>query len=184
MGRYRVRDLLLPPSLASFVRIPLGVAFADRSAWALAVLALAGLSDVVDGHLARRLGQATPTGAVVDGVVDKLFAGAVMGGLIAQGRLPWLAAVLLATRELAELPLVLWWAIHEDGRRARADEPKANWLGKLATVCQFATIAHLLVRGELSRVGLVISAAVGLFAAASYWRRELRASGVQQPAKA
>jgi len=180
VGRYRARDLLLAPSLASLTRLPLGVAFVllrDHPSWALVVLVLAGLSDVLDGHLARRLGQATPTGAVVDGVVDKLFAAAVIGGLLAQGQLPWLAAALLATRELGELPLVVWWAVHEDGRRARAEDPKANWLGKLATVCQFATIADLLVRGRLSGLGLAISALMGAVAAVGYWRRELRSGG-------
>ncbi len=40
-----------------------------------------------------------------------------------------------------ELPLVAWWALHEDGRRARAEDPRANWVGKAATVCQFLAIA-------------------------------------------
>lgn len=122
MGRYRGRDLLLAPSLLSFVRIPLAAAFVGlvhQPPWALGVLVLAGITDVLDGHLARRLGQATPTGAVVDGVLDKFFAAVVIGGLILHGQLPWAAAVLLATRELGELPLVAWWALHEDGRRAR-----------------------------------------------------------------
>jgi phosphatidylglycerophosphate synthase len=129
---------------------------------------------VLDGHLARRLGQATPTGAVVDGVLDKLFAAVVIGGLIAQGRLPWLAAALLATRELGELPLVAWWALHEDGRRARAEDPRANWLGKAATVCQFLAVAALLIQGEPSYFWLALTAIMGAASAVAYWRRELR----------
>lgn len=179
MGRYRARDLLLAPSLLSFARIPLAAAFlwlAQRPSWALGVLLLAGITDVLDGHLARRLGQATPTGAVVDGVLDKVFAAVVIGGLIAQGRLPWLAAALLATRELGELPLVAWWALHEDGRRARAEDPRANWLGKIATVCQFLAIAAVLIQGKPSYFWLALTAIMGAASAVAYWRRELGAS--------
>jgi cardiolipin synthase (CMP-forming) len=187
VGRYRARDLLLPPSLLSFARIPLAVAFvriAEQPASALGVLLLAGLTDVLDGYLARRLGQATPTGAVVDGVLDKLFAAIVIGGLVLQGRLPWLAAGLLATRELGELPLVAWWAVHADGRRARAEDPRANWLGKAATVCQFVAIAVLLMRGEPSDFWLAATAVMGVASAVAYWRRELRASSARAEAKA
>jgi phosphatidylglycerophosphate synthase len=186
MGRYRARDLLLPPSLLSFARIPLAAAFVvldHRPSWALGILLLAAITDVLDGFVARRLGLATPTGAVVDGVLDKVFAAIVIGGLIAQGRLPWAAAGLLATRELGELPLVAWWALHEDGRRARAEDPRANWAGKAATVCQFVAIAALLVRGEPSYLWLVITAVMGAASAVAYWRRELRA-GVRAEAKA
>jgi cardiolipin synthase (CMP-forming) len=178
VGRYRARDLLLPPSLLSFVRIPLAAAFVGlvhQPPWALGVLVLAGITDVLDGHLARRLGQATPTGAVVDGVLDKFFAAVVIGGLILHGQLPWAAAVLLATRELGELPLVAWWALHEDGRRARAEDPRANWLGKAATAGQFLSIAALLIRGEPSYSWLALTALMGGASAVAYWRRELRA---------
>lgn len=174
---------MLPPSLLSFARIPLAVAFvrlADQPSWALGVLLLAGLTDVLDGYLARRLGQATATGAVVDGVLDKLFAAVVIGGLILQGRLPWLAAGLLATRELGELPLVAWWALHEEGRRARAEERRANWLGKAATVCQFIAIAVLLVEGEAFYFWLATTAVLGVASAVGYWRRELRTFGARR----
>lgn len=187
MERYRARDLLLLPSLVSFARMPLAAGFlalADRPAWALGVLVLAGATDVLDGQLARRLGQATPTGAVVDGVLDKLFAGVVIGGLLLDGRLPWLAAPLLAAREIGELPLVVWWALHEDRRRARAEDPRANWLGKAATVCQFITIAALLVGGEAPAFWLVATALMGGASALSYWRRELRVAPAPEEATA
>jgi phosphatidylglycerophosphate synthase len=135
VGHYRARDLLLPPSLVSFARIPLAAAFvgfAHQPSWALGVLLLAGITDVLDGHLARRLGQATP--------------------------------------------MVAWWALHEDGRRARAEDPRANWVGKAATVCQFLAIAALLIRGEASYFWLALTAITGVASAVAYWRRELRAT--------
>ena len=179
MRDYTARDLLLPPTLVSLLRVPLAFAFTtviERPWVALAVLALAAFTDVIDGWLARRLGQATPVGAVVDGVLDKLFAAIVIGSLLVSGHVSPLEACLLGIRELGELPLVVWWATHQTQRRARADQPSANWLGKLATVFQFLAIGALLNESEASGVLLALTAAAGTASAASYWRRELAVS--------
>jgi cardiolipin synthase len=180
MGRYRARDLLLVPSLLSLSRLPLAVAFCltlKRPAVALFVLALAGLSDGLDGDYARKLGQATPTGAVVDGVTDKLFVGTVVVALVVRGTFSLPEALVLALRELVELPLVFWWALHRKQRKARAEDPEANHLGKLATVLAFATIAAALFLSPLRLPLLLATGAVGLVAAIAYFRRELRAVG-------
>src|SRR5690606_514896 len=132
----------------------------------------------------RRLGQATPTGAVVDGVLDKLFAGVVLGGLLLDGRLPRLAAPLLAARELGQLPLVVWGALPEHRRRARAAEPRADRLRTAGTVCQCITIAALLVGGEAPAFWLVATALMGGAPALSYWRRELRVAPAPEEATA
>jgi hypothetical protein len=113
---------------------------------------------------------------VVDGVLDKLFAAIVVGALVMQGHLSWLPALLLATRELGELPLVAWWATHDGQRRARAEDRRANWLGKAATVVQFIAIAAVLFHGRTRYGWLALSAATGIAAAILYWRRELRAA--------
>ncbi len=178
MGRYRARDLLLAPSLLSLSRLPLAFAFTrslERPLLALLVLALAGLSDILDGYYARKLGQATPTGAVVDGVTDKLFVGTVVVALVAKGALTWPEALVLALREIVELPLVLWWALHRKRRKARAEDPQANRLGKIATVLAFATVAAALFSSPLRLPLLVLTGAAGLVAALAYFRRELRA---------
>ena len=86
VGRYRARDLLLPPGWVSLSRVPLAVAFPfveESAAASLVVLSLAALTDVVDGYLARRLDMATPTGAVLDGITDKLFVATVVVSLVA-----------------------------------------------------------------------------------------------------
>ena len=178
MGHYRARDLLLVPSLLSLLRLPLAAAFAlslDQPFLALAVLALAGLSDILDGYYARKLGQATPTGAVVDGVTDKLFVGPVVVSLVARGAFTWPEALVLALREIVELPLVLWWALHRKKRKARAEDPKANRLGKIVTVLAFATVAAALFGSALRLPLLFSTGAAGFVAALAYFRRELRA---------
>lgn len=178
MGRYRARDLILPPSLLSLARLPLSAAFVlalDHPWLALGVLALAGATDIVDGWWARRYDQVTATGAVLDAITDKIFVLTVVLTLVASSRLDLWAIVLLATREIGEAPLVLWWALSHRKRRALVEQPMANVPGKVATVLQFATIAHALFRGPHTERLLLATAVAGGLAAVSYWVRDLRA---------
>lgn len=176
MGRYHARDLVGIPSLLSLARVPLAVSFVlalNRPFVELAILAAAGLTDVLDGWYARRHGQVTATGAVLDPITDKLFVLTVVVALLATDRLSPLSLVLLATRELGELPLVIWWTLSHERRSAKVEQPMANYLGKLATVVQFATVASALFRGSFTNELLVVAAITGVVAAIGYWRREL-----------
>jgi phosphatidylglycerophosphate synthase len=177
VAEYRARDLFLLPNLLSGARVPLAVAFpfASSSApLALGVLGIAGLTDVLDGWTARRLGQATPVGALVDGISDKVFAASVLGTLIATGMLSPFGALLLATRELAELPLAIRVLASKRARLTEIDR-RANKLGKVATVLEFATVLAVITHMP-GRLGLLAgTAAVGAAAGVAYWMRELRA---------
>ena len=77
----------------------------DAAAWAsLGVLVLAGLTDVVDGRIARALNQVSKLGAMLDLISDRVLTATLAVGLIAGGRLagPWAAAALiLLARDLA-----------------------------------------------------------------------------------
>ena len=176
MGLYRARDLLLPPSLISFVRVPLAATFPfvhDRPWLAFAVLAASGLSDVLDGWWARSHDQATPTGAVVDPITDKLFVLTVVITLVAAGKLSPISVLLLSTREIGELPLVVWLSFSHDARKKRTDHPKANAPGKAATALQFATVAAVLFHWSYTTTLVAITAAAGTIAAVVYWIRAL-----------
>jgi cardiolipin synthase len=178
MGEFRPRDLVLVPSLLSFTRIPLAVLFpfvlSSRPA-ALAILCLAGASDVLDGWYARRFGQATPTGAVVDPLTDKLFVLSVVTTLVVARVLPLMSVVLLSTREIGETPLLFWFFVSRKLRHARATKAAANFPGKLATGFQFFTIADALLGGPYTKEMLFATAGAGAIAAVVYWMREVAA---------
>lgn len=179
MGRYRIRHVFLVPSLLSLARLPLAALFAhlvNDPLPALATLVLGGLSDVLDGWYARRFNQVTATGAVVDGITDKVFMLVVVLALVANDKLGLVGALLLGTRELGEAPLVAWWALHRAKRRARAEDPRANALGKLCTTLQFGAILTCLLGSAWLDTLLAITAACGVLAAIHYWRRELKPS--------
>ncbi|HEY8679504.1 MAG TPA: CDP-alcohol phosphatidyltransferase family protein [Candidatus Dormibacteraeota bacterium] len=65
--------------------------------WLAVVVAVAGLSDLVDGTIARRFDRPTKFGAALDPVADGFFYGAVAAGLAVGGVYPfWLAWVVIA----------------------------------------------------------------------------------------
>ncbi|MDQ6922356.1 MAG: CDP-alcohol phosphatidyltransferase family protein, partial [Candidatus Dormibacteraeota bacterium] len=93
-------------------------ALSPRSFGLLAVtVALAGLTDLLDGAVARRFEGVSSLGGALDPVVDGVFFGAVAIGLAAGGAYPhWLAAVVVLRYLLPALAggvLLLW------GRRPR-----------------------------------------------------------------
>jgi hypothetical protein len=74
---------------------------------------------------------------------------------------------MLATRELGELPLVVWLASSRRARRARVTAT-ANVLGKAATALQLAAVTAALV-GARTDVWVASASAMGVVAAVSYW---------------
>lgn len=169
---YRVRDLFNLAGWLSLSRVALAAIFPftlHSPALALAVIAVAGISDVLDGYLARRMHQNTPTGAALDPITDKIFATTVMVSLIAAGRLPLLWAALLSVRELLELPLVVWLACTPEARWARTQRPKSNLFGKATTALQFGALCSLLFAQPFFTWWITATAVLGLLSGLSYW---------------
>lgn len=67
-------------------------------AWA--VFAMASLTDLVDGDIARNRGLVTDVGKVADPIADKALTGAALASLSALGDLPWWVTVVILAREL------------------------------------------------------------------------------------
>jgi cardiolipin synthase len=93
------------------------------------VVALAGLSDLVDGTIARRFAHPSMLGGGLDPVVDGIFTGSLVIGLAVGGILPgWLALVVIA-RYL--LPALAGGALLAMGRRP---ELRHTVMGQVSTV--------------------------------------------------
>ena len=169
-------EIWSPPNLVSLLRVPLAIAFplvADSVPAALAVLGLAGATDVLDGLLARRLGAVTALGAVIDPVADKIFALSAMGSLLALNRLPWWGVPALLARELLEAPLLVWGL----RRRLHGDHVPvlgSNVAGKLATVAQSGALLAAIAAPWALPPALGVAATAAVVAGVVYWRRELR----------
>lgn len=68
---------------------------------ALAVLAVVGSSDWVDGYVARRFDQVTRLGKVLDPLIDRLLVITVGVTLLLAGMIPWWLVLLIAGRDVA-----------------------------------------------------------------------------------
>jgi cardiolipin synthase len=175
-GFFSVEEILLPPNLLSLLRLPLAVLFplvAGSRNKALLILALAGLTDVLDGYLARHDRQVTATGAVIDPVADKLFALSVVGTLLAQGKIPRWGVPALLAREILEAPLLLWVVLRPREASDAPVEVRSMAPGKLATVAQFAAVMAAIELPAAVPAALVAAALTGTVAGVFYWRREL-----------
>ena len=95
--------------------------------WAILVLAIGGITDWLDGKLARLLGQQSRLGAVLDPAVDRLYILAALVALGAREVVPWWAVAALVARDLV-LALTL------PALRRRGYGPyRVTYLGKSAT---------------------------------------------------
>ena len=66
---------------------------------AATVFAIAGITDIIDGHIARSLGLITDFGKLVDPLADKLLVIAAMLWFVGAGTFPVWAALLIILRE-------------------------------------------------------------------------------------
>ena len=138
---------LTVPNLLSALRIVMipfvaMAYFKGNYAWTVALLLLSGLTDVVDGLIARRFNMISDLGKVLDPIADKLTQLTVVVCLAwRHTMLIPVAAVLFAKELLTLIGAVLFV------RRGNAT-PYARWWGKLATVILYAAMV-LFVISEL-----------------------------------
>lgn len=130
---------------------------------AAVIFLLAGLTDWLDGYLARKLQQSTPFGAFLDPVADKLMVVIALALLIEQQANPLftVAAMVIIGREILISALREWMA--EIGKRSSV---AVSYIGKIKTTFQITAIAVLLAAGPKLPAILVPAGYVLMYAAA------------------
>ena len=99
------------PNLLSMVRLAGVPVFLwlvlgpEWDGWALVLLMVSGITDWLDGYLARKLDQRSTLGEILDPVADRLYILAVVIGLGMREIIPWWVAVILPLRD------VLLWGL-------------------------------------------------------------------------
>ena len=96
--------------------------------WGIVLTAVVGSTDWVDGWLARRTGQVSRLGQLLDPLADRLLIASVAIALVIRGVVPWPAAVLLVARDLF---LLAGWPLL---KRRGIEPPEVIFLGKAATL--------------------------------------------------
>jgi phosphatidylglycerophosphate synthase len=166
----QVKPWVTGADLVSALRLPLAalILVVRQPAWQLAIVAVAALSDVIDGALARRLGGSR-IGAVLDPMVDKAFMAAAFAMVARRGVLEWyeLAGVLLRDI-LAVLGFLATWVL----RRPVALPARAG--GKAVTVGQLLTLTAAIAESALVRPLAWATAAIAVYALWDYGRTAAR----------
>ena len=141
--------ILTIPNVISLVRL-LGVPvflylfLVERAdAVAVAVLAVGGTTDWVDGYLARRLGQVSRIGELLDPLADRLYILATLVAFTAREIVPWPFAAALLAREAVLLACLAVL-------RTRGFGPMpVHYVGKTATFILLAAFPMLLLADAL-----------------------------------
>ena len=140
-----------------------------------AIFGLASLTDWLDGYLARRRGQVTWVGQMLDPIADKLLISATLVSLVQLGLASaWMVTVIIG-REFAVTGL-------RSLAYARGLTMPASPLGKLKMVSQVVAILLLILGWErmpwlliLGQAALWVVVATALVSAVDYYRRFNRA---------
>jgi len=138
----------------------------EEDAWALVVLMLAGITDFLDGWLARRLDQQSVVGQILDPVADRLYILAVVVGLALRDIIPWWLALSLPLRDL-----LLWGLVPLLRTRGYSALP-VHFLGKAATFNLLYAFPLLLLgdgEGVAATLAQVFGWAFALWGIGLYW---------------
>lgn len=144
------------------------------------VFAIAGLTDWLDGYLARKMSQTTLFGAFLDPVADKLMVAITLVLIVQADPSPWvaIASAVIIGREITIASLREWMA--EIGQRKKVE---VSWLGKWKTTAQMIAIEFLLLgmdiwKDMLKTTGqtlLFVSAILTLWSMVNYLKAALPA---------
>jgi cardiolipin synthase len=150
-----------------FLWLVLGPRTATADDWAVGILMAAGLSDWLDGKIARALNQGSRLGQVLDPAADRLYIAATIVALAVRGIIPWWLVAVLALRELT-----VGAALATLRRRAGFGTLQVSLVGKGATLCLLYAFPLLFLgdhHGTPATVARVIGWAFAIWGTALYW---------------
>lgn len=140
------------------------IAIVDESwRWALGLFVLAGLTDNLDGLLARLLKQKTVLGQYLDPIADKLLLSTLFLVLSLVHKIPWKFTVLVFSRDVG---IVVTSAILYATTSLREFPP--SFLGKANTGAQIVTLFFVLLREVRPENWVATAAVVGLWATLAF----------------
>jgi len=149
-----------------FVPIFLWLILTGQDNWAVVVLTLSGITDYLDGKIARRYNLVTRFGQLLDPVSDRLYILSTLLGLAWREIIPWWLVAILVAREIFGTALLM--VVRHYGYRALP----VHFIGKAATFdLLFAFPMILLGQGDsmLAVVALPVGWAFAWWGTVLYW---------------
>ncbi len=155
------RLLLIPLFIFVYFKDP-----ENNLLYSVIIFFVAGLSDLLDGYLARKNNQVTTFGTVMDPLADKLMLLTALVSYSVSGIIPYAILILVGFKEsimiIAGLVVYRWGIINP-----------ANYIGKFVTFSFYVGILALLFKPTVGIVLLFISAGLSFVAGLSYVKSTL-----------
>jgi CDP-diacylglycerol---glycerol-3-phosphate 3-phosphatidyltransferase len=134
------------------------------------VFGIAGITDQIDGYLARRWHVESDFGRIADPLADRLMIDAAVILLFIADHMPWIGLVVILGRDVA---LMLGYKVVAP----EGYEVRVNLIGKIATWLLYAGIAFLIVTPRSTHwpywifsAGLVLAVVAGVMYGVTAWR--------------
>lgn len=169
-------------TLGRLVLVPVAISMIAEQSWlnALIVFLLAGISDGIDGFLARTFDIRSELGAYLDALADKALLISIYVALAVVGVLPASIAIIVVSRDIMIMgAVVVSWVMH------RPVEIRPLLVSKLNTTAQIAFAGLVLAAkafewslGMWFGVAVVIVATLTIVSGAAYlaqWFRHMNA---------
>jgi CDP-diacylglycerol--glycerol-3-phosphate 3-phosphatidyltransferase len=144
-----LRILLIPLLIGIYYLPEAWLSMQAKNAAACGVFVVAGVSDWLDGYLARALNQASAFGAFLDPVADKLMVAAALVVLVDLERTNAVFAFIIIGREITISALREWMA-----KIGRSRSVAVSFIGKVKTVSQMVAIPLLLYQHPIGPLDL------------------------------
>jgi CDP-diacylglycerol--glycerol-3-phosphate 3-phosphatidyltransferase len=166
-------------TIARLVLIPVFVVLmieaGDNPSWpAGIVFGIAGITDQIDGYLARRWHVESRFGKIADPLADRLMIDAAVILLVAYGRLPWAGLVVIIARDVL---LIVGYKV----LAPRGLELDVNIVGKTATWVLYAAVAFRIVTEDSTRwplwlfwIGIAGAVVAAMFYVRDAWKEVRR----------
>lgn len=144
-----------PPNVLSMLRLVgvpvfLWLILAGHDGWALLVLVLSGITDYLDGKVARHYGLESRLGQLLDPVADRLYILSTLLGLAWRDIIPWWLVAVLLAREL--FGAVVLAGVRRHGYVGLP----VHFVGKAATLCLLYAFPFLLLGDWLDAIEPVV----------------------------
>jgi phosphatidylglycerophosphate synthase len=170
------RWIILVPNALSVLRLTLAATFpAIAPGWRLVAVIVAGVSDLLDGLIARKFNATSVLGGLLDAIADKAMVLSVLLTLAAVGEIGWWQLLLVLSRDLSVGAVAAYTSMQRQWSRFRDMLPSLP--GKITTAAVFGWFVALLwpALERLESPLFMIAATASVVAGVDYLMRFVRA---------
>jgi CDP-diacylglycerol--glycerol-3-phosphate 3-phosphatidyltransferase len=135
------------PNIISLMRLPLALAFLqENSTLRLLAVIVAGLTDALDGFLARRYGQSSRLGTILDPLTDKIFVLTALTVFFFENKLTFPEVLTMLSRDFAVIIFGVYLVCKGVFSFGKVE---AFWCGKVFTALQLFVLLALVLGVKL-----------------------------------